>query len=431
MRRGLGRYLGTARDPDQPSTRVEPSVAARLGRLADRFPWLLDTALAAATAAVSIGIGIEESTGQWRDFDVYGWTLTCLASLTLVARRRAPVTVLLVFSAIWGIYIAAGYHPVANSSGSLLALYTVAATRPAGPTAAAALVPAAVWTYAGAIGKHESMLATLTQSVLWPMVVCYVGSAARRLSERGHQLAVLTGELRRDRQELARRAVLDERLRIARDLHDVVAHHMSVVSVQAGLAWYVLESDPPTARSALRTVLDTTGEALDEMRGMLTVLRPDRAGQAEADPAGPSAPGLARLDDLIERMRAVGVPVEAVVTGERRPLPPGPDLCAYRFVQEALTNVLNHSGGAATVTLSYERDRFVARVLDDGPSPDAGLRPRGPAVTGGGRGLAGIRERARRCGGTLAVDRSATGFAVTLILPVPTTHESTAPLDIS
>ncbi|GIJ22276.1 sensor histidine kinase [Micromonospora lutea] len=388
----------------------------RMRRFSGRRPWLLDGALAAATGAVSLGIGVGDSTGLYRDFDGPAWALTCLATLTLVGRRRAPVTVLLLFCAIWAGYITLGYHPVVNSSGALLALYTVAAARPAGPTVASASVPALVWLYGGLLDRQGSLLAALTQSLVWPAVVCYLGSAARRLNERGQQLAALTEELRRDRQELARRAVSDERLRIARDLHDVVAHHLSVVSVQAGLAWYVLSTDPPAARSALRTVRDTVGEALTEMRGMLGVLRPGQPEITDSPTPEQPAPGLARVDDLLSRIRAAGVPVRTVVTGVPRDLPPGPDLCAFRFLQEALTNVLNHSGGATTVTLDHQPDQFVATVADEGPRHRSRRLPR-PAGTGGGRGLIGMVERARQYGGTVRVEQDEHGFTVRLTLP--------------
>ncbi|MGW1060633.1 sensor histidine kinase [Micromonospora rubida] len=393
----------------------------RLRGLGSRHPWLLDGALAAATGAVSLGIGAGESTGLYREFDALGWGMTCLAALTLVARRRAPMIVLLLFCAIWTAHITLGYHPVVNSSGSLLALYTVAATRPIGPTVAAASAPAVVWLYGGVLDRQGSLVAAFTQSLMWPAVVSYLGSAARRLHERGEQLAALTEQLRRDRQELARRAVSDERLRIARDLHDVVAHHLSVVSIQAGLAWYVLDTDPPTARSALRTALDTVGEALTEMRGMLGVLRPGLPDPAELD--SPPTPGLARIDDLLCRIRATGVPVRTVVTGLPRALPPGPDLCAYRFLQEALTNVLNHAGSATTVTLDYQPDRFTATVADGGPAHTVRRMPQ--PTTGGGRGLTGMAERARQYRGTVAVEHGDDGFTVTLTLPTSPPEQPT------
>ena len=219
-------------------------------------------------------------------------------------------------------------------------------------------------------------------------------------------MAVLAEELRRDREDRARRAVVDERIRIARELHDVVAHHMSVISVQAGLARYVLGSDPGTASTALDTVLGTTGEALDEMRRLLVVLRMD-----DREPYDPS-PGLQRLDDLVERVRTTGVPVELVVTGNARPLAPGVDLCVYRVVQECLTNVLKHAVPAqATVTLRYEPDRLVATIADNGCRPVTSHTD--------GHGLIGMTERAKLYGGTLTAGRRAeSGFEVVLTVPI-------------
>jgi signal transduction histidine kinase len=205
-------------------------------------------------------------------------------------------------------------------------------------------------------------------------------------------------------------------MRIARELHDVVAHHMSVVSVQAGLAQFVLESDPATARAALRTVLHTSGEALQEMRRMLSLLD---TGADEDGPAGAydPTPGLDRLDDLVERVCAAGVPVEVTISGERHPLAPGVDLCAYRVLQECLTNVIKHAPGApTTVRLRYDPDRLTIQVGNGAIDVTSGALHTDP----GGHGLAGMRERARLYGGALtAGPRPQGGFEVVLVLPTP------------
>jgi signal transduction histidine kinase len=273
-------------------------------------------------------------------------------------------------------------------------------------------------TSAGATGETDSMWTVLAQSVVWTGVVGLIGGRTRQLADRNRRLAVVAARLRRDRKEQAWRAVTEERVRIARELHDVVAHHMSVISVHAGLAQYVGQSDPVTAGTALDTVLRTSGEALQEMRRMLSVLRIDADGVTGA--AGHEtyrpAPGLDRIDELTDRLRAAGVAVEVVVVGTARPLGAGLDLCAYRVVQECLTNVLRHAGPAsATVVLCYRPDRFVAQVSDDGrgtAEPPDESRPR--------HGLIGMRERAAIYGGTLvAGDRPQGGFEVTLTLPTP------------
>ncbi|GGQ75073.1 ATPase [Couchioplanes caeruleus subsp. azureus] len=392
-----------------------PLSPARIWALGERHPLLLDVLLAAATAAVSLALGRQEYPGDWRPMDGAGVALTCLASLTLVARRRAPMAVLLGHGVLWCVYVTAGYWPVVNSAGALLTLYTVAALRPPRVTLAAAVLTGMIWVYAGLVGDADAVPTVLGQSVVWTSVVCWFGSRARLLAERGRRLERLTTLLRRDREERARRAVVRERVRIARELHDVVAHHMSVVSVQAGLARYVLRSDPETSHAALGTVLDSSSEALGEMRRLLTVLRVDPEEPGADDTQG-SALRLERLQELVDRVRRAGVTVDVVVAGTPRRLPPGVDLCAYRVIQESLTNVLRHAGGASvTVTLRYDADRFHARIVDDGGTAASVV----PEPAGGGQGLAGMRERAALYGGSVtAGPRPAGGFEVVLTLPV-------------
>ena len=406
----------------------------RLRQLGRRHPLLVDTVLAVASAAVSLALGRQEPPAgwHWHGFDALAVALTCLMNGTLAARRRAPVVVLLAYSGLWIGYVVAGYWPVVNAAGAMMALYTLAASRPLRLAVAGTALLAVCWIWTGVLGPPGSLAAIVAQGVSWPVVLCYFGTGSRRLAERGHQLAErghqlaergrqlaeLTEQLRRDREELARRAVVDERVRIARELHDVVAHHMSVISVQAGLARYVLESDPPTARTALGTVLGTTGEALDEMRRLLAVLRVDRestTGSATGEATEPydPAPDLDHLADLLDRVRQAGVPIELVVTGTRRALPPGVDLCAYRVIQESLTNVLKHAGPARVMlTLHYGTDRFLATVTDDGQ----GRLGTGPA---NGHGLIGMAERAKLYGGTVTAGRGPDGgFTVVLALPI-------------
>jgi signal transduction histidine kinase len=210
----------------------------------------------------------------------------------------------------------------------------------------------------------------------------------------------------RDREVAAREAVTAERAAIARELHDVVAHHMSVMVVQAGAARTVVDADPDAAADALRQIEASGRTGLTEMRRLLEVLKADGASSDRAP-----QPGLAQLDDLLAGMRATGLPVEAVVEGEPRPLPPGIDLSAYRIVQEALTNALRHSGGAAArVLLRYEPEALEVEVVDDG---------RGPNDDGdGGHGLIGMRERVQLFGGELTTGPApGGGFAVRARLP--------------
>jgi signal transduction histidine kinase len=274
---------------------------------------------------------------------------------------------------------------------------------------AGAALTAAVTFYSGWQALTLSLSVEIAQPLFVVGIAWLFGNGARTLAERNGQLAVLTAQLHREQQDRARRAVTEERVRIARELHDVVAHHMSVISVQVGLAEYVFASDPPTARTALSAIAEAGREAQEEMRHLLAALRiePD-----ESEDRAP-APGLGRFNELVDRVRASGLPVGVVVIGEPRQLPPHLDLCVYRIIQESLTNVLKHAGPArATVTLEYRPGQINARIADDGQgSPPAD----GEA---GGHGLIGMRERVRLYGGTISAGpRPQGGFEVTLSLP--------------
>ncbi len=189
-----------------------------------------------------------------------------------------------------------------------MSLYTVAATQPWWRVLIATVACGTIWVVTGLAGGWSSVPAVFLQGIVVPAAIWWVGDGAKRLAESNRRLAE-AGDA------LARRAVVEERLRIARELHDVVAHHLSVIAVQAGLARYVLRSGPATADTALGTVLDTGAQALDELRRLLEVLR------VEAPAGDEPAPGLAYLPELLARVRAAGVPVEMTVTGTARELP--------------------------------------------------------------------------------------------------------------
>ena len=198
----------------------------------------------------------------------------------------------------------------------------------------------------------------------------------------------------RDRAEQdARRRVDEERLRIARELHDVVAHTMATINVQAGVAAHVLSSRPEAAAESLQAIKAASKEGLKELRAILNVLR-----QADdADPTQP-APGIARLEALVAGARRAGLETTFTVTGEPVPLPAAVDLAAYRIVQESLTNAIRHAGPAtAAVSLGYHHDELRIDVTDTGRGQPTGAA----AGQGGGHGLAGMRERAATVGGTV------------------------------
>jgi len=226
-------------------------------------------------------------------------------------------------------------------------------------------------------------------------------------------------QARRARELQARRQADEERLRIAQELHDVLAHNISLINVQSGVALHLMDEKPEQARIALTAINEASADALREVRSVLGVLR----GNGEQAPRAPAA-GLDRLDDLVTRTTAAGLGVTLEVHGERRPLPASIDLAAFRIVQEALTNIVRHAGAAAaTVELTYDPDELTVQVEDDGHGPDTSGRRREVQLAddeGGGNGIPGMRERAVALGGTFdAGPRSGGGFRVRARIPLP------------
>jgi signal transduction histidine kinase len=243
--------------------------------------------------------------------------------------------------------------------------------------------------------------------LVWPLLL---GAVVRSLWQRQRQLAAQAAELQREREENARRAVLEERVRIARELHDVVAHHVSVMGVQAGAARRVMARDPAKAEEVMSSIESSSRQAVVELHRLLGFLR--RADQP--DDLAPQ-PDLARLPDLVAQAGHGQLRVDLSVEGDPRPLPRTLELSAYRVVQEALTNALKHSGGtAATVRVDYGRSELEIEVVDNGRG---GSQPARGSV--GGHGLMGMRERVGLHGGHLraGVGREG-GFAVTATFPL-------------
>ncbi|MFJ6759361.1 sensor histidine kinase [Streptomyces sp. NPDC091273] len=409
-----------------------------LSQLTGRYRSLVvDALLALGYAGAGLLLGQERPPAGWQSMDGLGAVLTVLMGLALLARRIAPVGVFATSSALWIVFIACGYWPVINSMPPLLGLYTVAATRSLRTSLVCAVVVTGTWVYAG-LGNaaNSSMPTVFAQAILFPAVVFVVGRGSGRLAERNRQFAELTFQLRRQQEENARQALTEERVRIARELHDVVAHHMSVISLQAGVASYVFPTNPALSRQALDTIADASREALEEMRRMLALLRVGREGPPEGrvDPdaaddaledggANAPAPGLDLLDPLLARVRGAGVQATLQIVGSPTPLPQGMALCVYRVIQEALTNVLKHAGPTrADVTIRYETRSIEVCVIDEGRGnlpPDTTVTP--------GHGLIGMTERAKIYGGTVtAGPRALGGFEVRLVLPAPTTSDRPA-----
>jgi signal transduction histidine kinase len=362
-------------------------------------PVLGDVLLAAVLTAVTLGAVLVTDEGA-------SWATYAIAALTaapVALRQRMPVVTLSVIAVAFAAYSLVGHGDFPNGGvGLLVAMFTVATLRPRPVAAAMWFVTMATMTltvvvYANLAHEPEFVLPTLGQAALVAVGAWMLGETTRKWGERTRRLA-----------EEATQAAANERVRIARELHDVVAHHMSVISLQAGLAKYVLDTDLPTARTAIVTVCDTSREAVTELRRLLDVLRVDPSTDYRPQP------GLALLDELVNRIRAAGLPVELTVTGKPRPLPPGKDLCAYRIAQESLTNVLKHAGPAtARVEIDHGERTLTLRVTDNGTGTN-GEVPGKPSA----HGIRGMRERAELYGGVLdAGPIKEGGFRVTLRLP--------------
>ncbi|GAB2582477.1 histidine kinase [Streptomyces capparidis] len=260
----------------------------------------------------------------------------------------------------------------------------------------------------------------------FPLVAAALGHSARN---RRAYLAAVEERARRaeeSRDSEARRRVAEERVRIARELHDLVAHQITLANAQATVAAHLFDARPEQARQSVRELVETTRDALDELRATVGLLR--QSGDA-AEPAEP-APGLSRLPTLLESFRRAGLEVTVHQRGTARPLPPGVDLTAYRIVQEALTNVTKHAGtGGARVGLAWDRDRVTITVADDGgggAAPAASTAPDRPP----GYGLIGMRERATAVGGRLSAGRRPEGgFLVSAELPLPPAKDPTRTAD--
>ncbi|MGW5265778.1 sensor histidine kinase [Microbispora sp. NPDC004025] len=279
--------------------------------------------------------------------------------------------------------------------------------------AAAALVPAAALTVFGE-SPWEFLFFGALVSCAWGL-----GALLRREQTRSAQLAALADALAAEREARARAAVDEERARISRELHDAVAHTLSVMTMQAGVLRRRL-ADRPVERDALAQVEELGRRSVEEIRRVVGLLRPDAA-----DGLGPP-PSLRRIEDLVAQVRSAGLDISLAVTGEPVSLPAGLDMSAYRVAQEALTNVLRHAGAdRAAIEVAYRPGEVALRVTDDGrgapaASAASAASPGAPATRAGGHGLVGMRERVGMFGGTLRTGpREAGGYEVYATFPVP------------
>lgn len=372
-----------------------------------RSHWCVDILLVAALCTADLAVNSTLWT-RWQElptpvviaFAAPGFVL-------LLWRRQAPYLVfgaLCLYSVIAGQWPGLGYFP---TLGPVLGIYTIGVYRGARPAgyALAAFLGTCVLQLAYLLdrtGGGWRTAATVSANLVGYGVAALAAGVVVRQSRRLGQVE-------------AREAVAAERMRVARELHDIVAHSVTVMLLQAAGARKMLVSQPARAESALAEIEDTGKRAMDELRRLLTVLRGTDSPAALPPISREPQPGLADLDRLLARVREAGLRVDLCPTGRPGRLDASVDLTAYRIVQEALTNVSKHAapGAHATVGLVWTDDRLTVEVVDDGP------RVARPAAPSGGYGLVGLRERAALVGGQLSAAHTPSGgFAVTATLPL-------------
>jgi signal transduction histidine kinase len=369
------------------------------------------------------GLALLTIAGGARDlgsYDPLSLVLLVTTTLPLIVRRRWPMAVFIVTFGATMAHAALAREALNSTLGFLIALYTVGEYESRRRSALAALVAAiSVGILISIRAPLPAALSGLVQTELSILATWVLGTWARDRRRQIETAEMRAARLEQEREERDRRAVAEERERIARELHDVVTHHVSVIVIQAGAAERALDRRPADARAAIEAIDQTARQALADMRRMLGILGRATPGAVPAEGGDRDLapmPGLDRLGELIDHVRAAGMPVELSVAGERRPLDPGIELSAYRIVQEALTNALRHApGGRARVAVGYRPASLDIQVDDDGGT----VVPGAPAPTAGsGRGLIGMRERVSVFGGEFEAAPTERGFRVTARLPL-------------
>lgn len=378
--------------------------------------WLIDVGIALVLLVIGIGgtHGASEGQAYARGPDALAYTLVVVAALVFLVRSRHPRTVLVVSGTAVVIYLAADYAYGPILITILVATFTLGHQLP--------LRTALRWVggyYACYFVVSMIRLADESGAELWRQSTAWaIGSLAAFAAPLAVGAALKTRrESQADvRAALARRAVSEERLRMAQELHDSVGHGLAVIAMQAGVALHVLDRNPERVRASLEAIRDTSRSSLDGLRAELQVLR---SPMGDAAPRRPVA-GLAEVGVLLERIRAGGVEVVADLSGAAGgDLPPDVDVAAYRIVQESLTNVLRHAGATrAEVRIRRSGDELLVDVSDNGVGGAAPPSPP-PEDDGSGTGIAGMRARAEALGGRLqAGPRAGGGFAVHARLPL-------------
>lgn len=378
--------------------------------------WRREGVVLASTFAVCLLGGAIHVDDTWGAPPLVAYLVAVASCAVLPLRHRRPVVAVVVTSVC-----GAGVAPLGMLLTPLVVAPAVVAAYALGQrverrTTVAVLHPSAVLMVLATLAAGDLSwqdVSRLGIVVAFPLVAALLGHAAQ---DRRAYLAAVEERAQRaeqDRENEARRRVEEERVRIARELHDLVAHQITLANAQATVAAHVFDTQPARARRSLDDLVETTAQALDDLRATVGLLRQQGDATAPAEPA----PGLDRLPTLLQSFHRAGLEVTVEHDGTPRPLPPGVDLTGYRIIQEALTNVAKHAGaGSARVSLSWERHRLGITVSDDGRP--AGTSPTAPRVPG--HGIIGMRERAAAVGGQLSAGRlPGGGFQVATHLPLP------------
>jgi signal transduction histidine kinase len=376
-------------------------------------PWMIDAFLGTAFTVFGL-IGVlssGESSIDFREPDAYAVLLSLGCSAPFYFRRRAPFAVLMVTTTSLVVLACFEYDASVQSQMLVFSAYALGSYSAGIKRAIGVAWIAVGLLVVAAVGIPDSTSANIALSGAFYFASYAIGSSMRNRRLYEQQLEGRAEALERERDEEAKRAVADERLRIAQELHDVVAHSMGVIAVQAGVGAHVIDKDPGEAKKSLEAIASTSRSTLTEIRRLLGVLRADEHGAYQP------APGLADLHRLAADLDAAGLPVTITISGTHDDVPPGVDLTAYRIVQEALTNVLKHAGRAnAQVLVTYQPGAIHLEVADNG----RGVNGR---ASEGGHGLMGMRERVGVYGGTLAAGPAAGGgFRVVAELPYGATE---------
>jgi signal transduction histidine kinase len=399
---------GTEPDRENHSATHRPDLWQLGSRLADAHPVIADTSVALAVAIVSAAWFVDRVGSR-----PTGWALQVALIVPLVWRRRYPVAVFAIIALVALVQWCLGVEMVGDLA-LLVALYTLASHRPrVVATAGAALVEVGAimasfrWSLAGSWLRSLVFLSGLVAAAF------LLGTNLRSRRSRLAAVTERAERLEREREQQALIAATAERTRIAREMHDVIAHSLAVMISLADGASAKLRSDPERAGTAIRDLSRIGRQALDDTRRLLGVLRDDGAPEELAP-----QPGLAQIDGLLAQVRTTGLAASLAINGEPRPLPPGAELTVYRIVQEATTNALKHAVGATSVAvaLDYSRNLLAISVQDNGRAP--GRSPDHRPPRGSGHGLSGMSERAAIYRGTVVAGPGLGGWSVEARIPI-------------